>query len=509
MRVLWLLMVLTVSTVYSFPANRSNTSYRPRMFTVEQLQRDFSVLRKTLEERHPSLYRYTSREEMNRRFEETYRQINHPMTETDFRELLRPLVVLIRCGHTDVQESRYLSRQVKKPQPEWLPFDIIIQNDRLFIGRNRSTDSSLICGTEVLKLGNYPVKEIIQAARDRWPSDGYNQTFKNYFLELYYLEETYWRHFEGRSPWTITVRDTSAAFERITTVRRRPPGAITEVSVTPTPSQARKARRGRQKAEAFFEDDPKLQLVRSLHFLNGDSSAAALIINSFGYERYESFHREVFETLERLKVKDLVIDLRQNTGGNAEIGSDLMSYLMDSDFRQVDRAECRVRRPNACAYFDRKEKRMLRQNFRFMKSDGGRYQFGKSNVGWNKPASQHRFNGRVYILTSGRTFSAASIFTASLKAQRPVTIIGQETGGGEAGCNGGIIQTLTLPETRIRVRFPVFWIATASRNPDRGRGVMPDYTIEYSITDRIKQRDRDMEKALLLIQEGKQKMTAR
>ncbi|RCR66898.1 S41 family peptidase [Larkinella punicea] len=508
MRFLALLLALTISTAYGFPGHPKKATYRPRMYTVEQLRSDFAVLRKTLEERHPSLYRYAPREEMNQKFEAVARQLYRPMSEVEFRELLRPLIVQIRCGHTDVQESLYSSRKGQKPQPEWLPFDIILQNDRMFIGRNRSTDSSLVCGTEVLKMGGHPVKEIIQAARDRWPSDGYNQTFKNYFLELYHLEETYWRHFDGHSPWTLTVRDTTSS-ERITTVRRRPASTGT-IPTTPSPATVKRSRKNRSKTEAsFFDEDAKLQLMRSLHFLNGDSTAAMLIINSFGYDHYGSYHREVFETLEKLKVQDLVIDLRQNTGGNAEIGSDLMSYLMKSDFRQVDRAESRVRRPNSCSYFDRKEKRLLRQNFRYMKSDGGRYQFGKSNVGWNKPASDHRFSGKVYILTSGRTFSAASIFTASLKAQRPVTIIGQETGGGEAGCNGGIIQTLTLPETRLRVRFPVFWIATASRNPDQGRGVMPDYPIDYTVTDRIKQRDRDLEKALELIQDGKRKMTVR
>ncbi|GAB3246573.1 S41 family peptidase [Larkinella harenae] len=507
MRFLVLLMALTISTAYCFPTPPKKGTYRPRVYTVEQLRSDFAVLRKTLEERHPSLYRYVPQDEMNRSFDSVFRQLYRPMTEIEFRELLRPLIVRIRCGHTDVQESLYTSRSTRKPQPQWLPFDIILQNDRMFIGRNRSTDSSLICGTEVLKLGKHSVKEVIQAARDRWPSDGYNQTFKNYFLELYHLEETYWRHFDGRSPWTLTVRDTTCV-ERVTTIRRRPVSSG-DIPTTPLPATVKRSKKNRHKTEASFDDDAKLQLMRSLHFINGDSTAAMLIINGFGYDRYQSFHREVFETLEKQKVQDLVIDLRQNTGGNAEIGSDLMSYLMKSDFRQVDRAECRVRRPNSCSYFDRKEKRVLRQNFRFMKSEGGRYQFGKSNVGWNKPASDHRFTGKVYILTSGRTFSAASIFTASLKAQRPVTIIGQETGGGEAGCNGGIIQTLTLPETRLRVRFPVFWIATASRNPDQGRGVMPDYPTEYTVQDRIKQRDRDMEKVLELIQEGKRKMTAR
>lgn len=505
MRFLWLLMVWTVSTVCAFSAPPIPPSYPVRVFTIEQLKRDFTVLRETLEERHPSLYRYTSRADMSQLFDEVYRQLNRPMTEFDFRELLRPLIVQIRCGHTDVLESKAYLRMPDRPQPEWFPFDLILSGDRLFVNRNRSTDSSLIAGTEVTRLDGHPIAEVIAAARERWPSDGYNQTFKNYFLELYHLEDTYWRHFGGCSPWTLTVRDTTGA-ERVTTIRRRFPATQVEKRAEHKPwwKWFKKPH-----LKASFEEDPKLQLIRSLHFLNSDSSVAALIVNGFSYEKYESFHRDVFEKLAEHQVKDLVIDLRQNTGGNAEIGSDLMSYLMDKDFRQVARAESPTRHPNRCAYFTRKDKRMLRQNFRFLKKENGLYEFGKSNVGWNRPASENRFKGNIYILTSGRTFSAAAIFTASLRAQRPVVVVGQETGGGEAGCNGGIIQTLTLPETGLRVRFPVFWIATASTKPDVGRGVMPDHPVVYSVEDRIYQRDKDMEKVLQLIQSSQQKVTAK
>ncbi|GAA4449097.1 S41 family peptidase [Nibrella saemangeumensis] len=508
MRLFTLLMVLAVCTAFRFTVQQSGSGYDPyRLYTVEQLRQDFGVLRKTLEDRHPSIYRYSSREEMNRHFDDVYRQLNRPMTETAFGDLLRPLIVQIRCGHTDLQESLSYRRWRSKPKPEWLPFEMVLANNRLYIGRNRSTDSTLVPGTEVVKLGNYPVSEVVTFAKNRWPSDGYNETFKDYFLELYFLEEIYWKHFDGRSPWTLTVRDTTGC-ERITTIQRRP--RINGTDLNPVPFNANvstekidrftKAMRKIRKSgpQKLDHDEVKLQLMRSLHFPASDSSVAILIINGFSYEKHESFHRDVFRTLKQARTRSLIIDLRQNMGGNAEIGADLMAYLVDSTFRQVDRAECRVRKPNAWAYFDRKEKRLLRQNFRYLGKGNDRYLFGKSNVGWMEPVNEYTFKGNVYVLTSGRTFSAASIFAASLKAQRPVKLIGQETGGGEAGCNGGIIQTLTLPNTRLRVRFPIFWIATATRQPDRGRGVMPDIPVTYGVWDRIRQRDLEVERALKL-----------
>jgi len=81
------------------------------------------------------------------------------------------------------------------------------------------------------------------------------------------------------------------------------------------------------------------------------------------------------------------------------------------------------------------------------------------------------------VLVDGGTFSAASNFTASLRAQRHITVIGQETGGAEAGCNGGTISDLELPETHLVLQLPHFRIRTACPQPQLGRGVRPDLEV--------------------------------
>ena len=81
------------------------------------------------------------------------------------------------------------------------------------------------------------------------------------------------------------------------------------------------------------------------------------------------------------------------------------------------------------------------------------------------------------MLVDGGTFSAASSLTASLRAQRRITVIGQETGGGEAGTNGGTISYVALPETHLVLQLPHFQMLTAGPHPQRGHGVRPDIEV--------------------------------
>src|SRR3974377_2027942 len=59
-----------------------------RSFSPQELSEDFIFLRKSLEEGHPGLYRYTAKAEMDRLFDETQQKLNQPMDETQFYRIL-------------------------------------------------------------------------------------------------------------------------------------------------------------------------------------------------------------------------------------------------------------------------------------------------------------------------------------------------------------------------------------------------------------------------------------
>jgi hypothetical protein len=57
---------------------------------------------------------------------------------------------------------------------------------------------------------------------------------------------------------------------------------------------------------------------------------------------------------------------------------------------------------------------------------------------------------------------------------------------------------LRLPETGVRVRFPLYKISLPVPGTDQGRGVMPDFSVQYTIQKVLAGKDLDMEKALEL-----------
>ena len=119
-----------------------------------------------------------------------------------------------------------------------------------------------------------------------------------------------------------------------------------------------------------------------------------------------------------------------------------------------------------------------------------------------KPHRKNHFDGNVYVLTNGGTFSAAAIFSAVVQGQNRAVVIGRETGGGRKVLNANFMPYLVLPNTEARIRFPLFHIVTDAPGQDIGRGVFPDYPIKYSYKDyHPVSKDLDMDKAYELIKQ--------
>ena len=72
------------------------------------------------------------------------------------------------------------------------------------------------------------------------------------------------------------------------------------------------------------------------------------------------------------------------------------------------------------------------------------------------PVKKNHFDGHLYVLTGGNTFSAATLFAKTVRDQENVTIVGEETGGGAYGNTAWLIPEVVLPRTKVRFRLPLF-----------------------------------------------------
>ena len=434
------------------------------------LKTDFNIFRKTVEEAHPGIYWYTSKKDMDAYFDSVYASIDKPLKDIDFYKLMMNVVATLRCVHTSISLSQERERAAASDL-KLLPFDVIIVNDKAYI--SETFDSSLVRGFEIQAINNLPVGEIVQKMLAIIPTDGYNTTNKYQLLNRGMFRRTYGLLMPSSDTFVIEGIDTSRQARRVKVAaiapdfNRRPPSAENPISWR-------------------LQESTGILNLRSFQVNTGDFS-----------RRIDSF----FIQLHNRKINRLIIDLRNNGGGNNVNVSELYSYFANKPFYHLRKTEVskqsisyRNHISNISEY-DNLQARLARDSSYEIVQYPGRT--------LREPNSTNHFDGKLIVLVNGATISAASEFVALIHGNKRGTIIGEETGGGYYGSTGGSYLSLVLPNSQLRARIPTIRIFTAVpedfRKQPPGRGVLPDYPVNYSIDDILNGRDRVMEMALEIL----------
>ncbi|MDG2464911.1 MAG: S41 family peptidase [Crocinitomicaceae bacterium] len=109
-----------------------------------------------------------------------------------------------------------------------------------------------------------------------------------------------------------------------------------------------------------------------------------------------------------------------------------------------------------------------------------------------KIKKKNHFDGEVFVLKDGAIFSMGSLVATKLKYSRDATIIGIETGGTAEGSNAVLTGQLILPNSGIRVVVPQHHFDHKVDGQNNGRGLLPDIRVDYSISERIMNMDKEM-----------------
>ncbi len=481
-------MSKTAIILLAFSLFGCSQSFDPKhTFTPTQLHEDYAIMRQALVEAHPGIYRYTSPDSMRLIFDKTEKQLDHDMTQREFRRVTSPVFSLLRCGHTDIYSSSGYLKYIKKHPPKDLPIGVDFLEQKIRVTKNRSTDSTVRIGNEVLQINDQPIAEIIAQMRELIASDGYNQTFKNTLINQNF--DGYYRFLYGETDsLKVMLKDSVDKISLLNIKLKKPLKAVIKkdsVSKTTKPVAKKVS---------------KSDLKRTLTFSTKDSSLAILDINTFSDDSYRSFYKKAFKKIAEKGSKNLVIDVRNNGGGASAASTKLMSYLLDSNFVVYDTVYSPLtKKPSFNKYYTWKFVRFISRTFFSIKlPNGGMLQGTSGDV--EKPTKKYHFDGNTYILTNGGSFSAASIFPSIAQLNdKTVKVIGRETGGGRHGCNAFISPYVVLPNTKTRVRLPMYKLLLHVPGKDIGRGVMPDYPVDYTFKAAMAGQDLDMEKVYELI----------
>lgn len=475
----------------------SNGNYTPQMkYSAQQLREDVQVMEQTLKKNHPSLYWYSNESEINASFERAYALLKDSMNEIEFRNLIAETVFPIRCGHTSVRASKKYEQYQEGRRNKTFPLGMkIIDDSTLVVTVNMNRRDTVIkTGTQILAVDELNAKQIIDSMLRMVSIDGNSKNFSYQNLSNSFMA-SYNNRFGIRKNYNIRFADQKGeikntvikVFDPATdTVRRRP---FTVNRVPPT------------SPETFTRRQRRLQGVRSFT-IDSTNTYATLRLNSFGPGLKKHFLKKSFRELRRKKVEHLVIDVRNNGGGLIKTSLYLTKQIHQKPFVFADSIYAATRKIKSETRVTKRFLYNLGLFFLSKKINDSIYTFRLFRGKVYQPA-RNNFLGKVYLLTGGYSFSATTLFAASVKGQANILIIGEEAGGGYYGNNGVFIPEMILPNTEVRVRLPLYRIVNNKNFPKNGSGVMPDLEVKPTAETIRMNRDPKMEKAVELIMQRK------
>ncbi|MDF2191042.1 S41 family peptidase [Paraflavitalea sp. CAU 1676] len=446
----------------------SRKSFNPdRKFSAVQLQQDYTYFRNILEESHPSLYWFTSKDSMNHYFDAAYQCIQDSMTEPQFRNLLAYVTTKIRCGHTTVRFSKKYGDYLDTVRLPVFPLHLKVWPDSMSVITNLNRkDQVLKRGTIVTHVNGMSTSQLTNTFFNYISGDGYIETGKYQVLSNRGSFGNLYRNVLGlTNQFAITYRDNYGE-ERETVVPIYDPLADT----LNRPAVSRPTGRVPRQAP----QPPMLNAVRNIQ-IDTTLSSAYMTVNTFGRgNKLRGFFRRSFRELKKRNIRHLVIDVRSNGGGDAGISTKLTRYLANKRFKLADSLYTPSRKSHYSKYIQWQPAYWVMMQFVTRKHKDGLYHFGYFERHYFKPKEKNHFNGDIYIITGGNSFSATTLFAGALKGQENVKIVGEETGGGAYGNSAWMIPDVTLPNSGVRFRLPRFRLVMNKDLVKEGRGIMPD-----------------------------------
>jgi hypothetical protein len=493
----------------------------------KDLQEDVDYLYRKLQAYHPQLYWYISKKELDYKFDSLKTSITTPMTSREFFYKVAPVVSSIREGHTRVFQLNKAFRSKQKDSLKvkefgYTPFAKLkfgIFDNRLYVVKNSSWNKEIKQGTEVVSVNGISAQQLLAKYRTTLTADGYVTTFTdrmlgNRFASFFYSD------FEFADSLTCELRYNDTL--RTMLLKRVAPkdtaknkNKIKAPKVTLTAAQRDSARSERKKRVLLGYNSEDKTYSKNLTFYEKDSSIAIMKLNDFTGGQYEKFYRKSFKMLDSLKVKTLIVDLRNNTGGSLFDVRCLYSYLADTSFAFLKKME--VTTPKSIlftTYF--KNVPLVLDLFilpfypvyftyalsHMSKGDDGKYYFrlGKKI---EKP-KESRFRGQVYVLINGASFSASCIISSNLKGSKRASFIGEETGGTFNGNVAGRMHLFEFPNSKLKARIGLLCMRPEYQTEQEGRGIIPDVAITPTLDDVLKGNDPELNWVIAKVRQGKE-----
>ena len=395
-----------------------STAFGQKLSPAQQIS-DFDDLCSKLESVHPDLYLYQSK----KKYENNKMKIKASMTDSikisDFYFKIAPFIANIKDGHSMMLPpitSDFVS-YVKK-DGKTMPLRIKAVENVFVVDYPIVMNSGFNEGDTIFSINGVDSKDILKKAYDLWGSEkdnGIKEAAVNTYLSL-----LFWHMYRWDDSYVFMVKHGN-------TIEKKHLEGVPQ-------SMAMKVRRemlSKNKPESF-----------SCKFSSDYTQATLIIRNVYNEKALKEFCDSVFKEINYRKIPEIIIDMRNNTGGSSQCVERLISYFPHPEYVLYSKSQIKVSTYSK-AYNKERHPEIYSQICNI--PDGELFVVKESLIEDNRKEA-NLYRGKIIVLVNNKTYSGASSFAHVMNK------LGIASVEGETGCPTvyfGNFLPFTLPNSKI------------------------------------------------------------
>ena len=431
-------LFVSFGLLWPMHAAAANAPAPSRLFTVHELKEDLRFMRAEIARIHPDLSFSVSPERLDAAFKDIEAQLDKPMSGEQAFRILATLNPIFADGHLQVGQPDWRKQTHAHLQAggTLFPFELLVDAaGTILIRSDLGSETGALAGTVITAINGVPAERVARALLAITPGDTPE-------LRANLLSRRAW----------LAYRSVFGS-----------PGQYDLALATPSGPQHLRVAGSRAVPLAL----PEETFEQTFSFERLPGNAALLTVNDFNWpdkQRFYAFTRDVFTRLRAENVDTLLIDVRENRGGDDDMWiNGILPYIADKPFR------------HASAYV----KKVIagRESDSEKVGDVVRGPLTLRSV----PVDPLRFRGKTYVMVGRTTYSSAVLFANVVQDFGYGKLVG-EAGYARTRQSGGI-QILRLPHTGMEFVVPRF-ILERPAGGDAAALVRPDIVLPDSAFDK-------------------------